>query len=182
MSRIGKQPVQTPANVQVQVQGPTVTIKGPKGQLARTFHPAMKITCENGVIKVERTADDRQQRALHGLTRALLQNMVNGVTQGYQKTLDIVGVGYRVQQTGKNLTLQLGFSHPVVVEPPPGIELQTEGQNRIHVRGPEKELVGLVAAKIRRVRPPDRYKGKGVRYAGEVVKLKPGKGAAKKTQ
>lgn len=175
MSRIGKQPVQTPKNVQVQVEGSTVTMKGPKGELKRTFDPLMKITLKDGVIVVERTGSDNKARALHGLTRTLINNMVIGVSQGYHKSLDIVGVGYRASQQGKNITLQLGFSHPVEVKAPPGIELQVEGQNRLHVRGPEKELVGLVAAKIRRLRPPDRYKGKGVRYSGEEVHLKPGK-------
>jgi len=182
MSRIGKIPVAAPQGVAVTVEGSSVTVKGPKGQLTRAFDPAMRITCEGGIVTVARSGAERRQRALHGLTRTLIQNMVIGVTQGYQKTLDIVGVGYRVAQAGKSVNLTVGFSHPVVVAPQPGIELQAEGQNRLHVRGSEKELVGLVAAKIRRIRPPDRYKGKGIRYAGEVVRLKPGKGAKKTAQ
>ena len=179
MSRIGKLPVTAPKGVDVKVDGRTVTIKGPKGTLTNSFNDQLVVEVKDGVIVVKRSSDEKNVRALHGLTRALINNMVIGVTQGYQKTLEIVGVGYRAQQTGKNVSLQVGYSRPIEVIPPAGVELKVEGQNRIHVTGPDKQAVGLWAAKIRRIRPPDLYKGKGIRYAREQVHLKPGKGGKK---
>jgi large subunit ribosomal protein L6 len=180
MSRIGKQPIPTPPGVSVKIDGQEVSVKGPKGELKRTVHPVLQVAQENGAIVVKRASDEPNVKALHGLTRTLISNMVVGVSQGYERTLDIVGVGYRATQQGKNIVLQIGKSHPVEVVAPPGLELRAEGQNRLHVSGTDKELVGLWAAKIRKVRPPDKYKGKGIRYAGEKVTLKPGKTAAKK--
>lgn len=177
MSRVGKVPVPVPAGVDVKIDGRTLTAKGPKGELARTFSGRMTIEQRDGSVVVTRESDDKEARSLHGLTRSLINNMVVGVSEGYQRSLDIVGVGYRATQQGQDVQLQVGLSHQVEVKPLPGNQLEVEGQTRIHVRGPEKEIVGLQAAKIRKVRPPDRYKGKGIRYAGETVKLKPGKGA-----
>ncbi len=179
MSRIGKLPIPTPSGVEVKIEGSTVSVKGPKGELSRSIDPAMQVEAREGVITVRRPNDQKRSKAMHGLTRSLINNMVVGVSEGYQKSLDIVGIGYRATQQGPNITLQVGFSHLVEVRPLPGIELQVEGQTRLHVRGIEKETVGLMAAKIRRVRPPDRYKGKGIRYAGEQVRLRPGKGGKK---
>ena len=177
MSRVGKVPVPVPVGVDVKIEGKTLTAKGPKGELSRTFSELMAIEQRDGSVVVTRKNDDKEARSLHGLTRSLIKNMVVGVSEGYQRSLDIVGVGYRATQQGQEVQLQVGLSHLVEVRPLPGIQLEVEGQTRIHVRGPEKEIVGLQAAKIRKVRPPDRYKGKGIRYAGETVKLKPGKGA-----
>ena len=179
MSRIGKMPITPPTGVEVSVDASTVSVKGPKGELTRKLDETMRIEVRDGVITVQRPNDERRARSMHGLTRTLIYNMVVGVSDGYQKTLDIVGVGYRATQQGPDVVLQVGFSHTVKVVPLPGIELEVEGQNRLHVRGMEKEIVGLMAAKIRGIRPPDRYKGKGIRYAGEEVRLKPGKGAKK---
>jgi len=181
MSRIGKKPLPIPTGVQVTVNGAAVTVKGPRGELTRAFDPSMRIERQDSALVVHRPDDEKRSRAMHGLTRTLIQNMLVGVTAGYQKSLEIVGVGYRATQQGTKVLLQVGYSKPVEVEPPAGIQLQVEGQNRVHVRGIEKEKVGLIAANIRKVRPPNRYKGKGIRYVGEVVQLKPGKGAAKKT-
>lgn len=180
MSRIGKMPITPPKSVSVTVDGNTVTIKGPRGELKRTIDPLLNVAYKDGSITIGRQNDEKQARQLHGLTRTLVNNMVIGVTDGYQKTLDIVGVGYRVAAQGKNIALQVGYSKPKVVEPMSGVLFAVEGQNRIHVRGSDKDAVGLMAAKVRRVRPPDLYKGKGIRYAGEVVRLKAGKGAAAK--
>lgn len=177
MSRIGRQPIPIPQGVEVTVQGSTVTIKGPKGSLTREFHPDMKIIHEDGVLRVERPSDQRHHRALHGLTRSLLANMVTGVSQGYTKSLELVGVGYRVQKEGEGIVLSVRFSHPVRVEPLPGVTLEVEGNNRIHVRGIDKQAVGQMAAQIRAVRPPNIYTGNGIRYLGEEVRLKPGKSA-----
>ena len=174
MSRVGKLPVPIPAGVNVEVDGSIVKAKGPKGELAREFSGLVVL-----FLVVTRKNDEKEARSLHGLTRSLINNMVIGVSEGYQRSLDIVGVGYRASQQGPGVQLQVGLSHQVYVEPLPGIELEVEGQTRIHVRGAEKEIVGLMAAKIRKLRPPDRYKGKGIRYAGENVKLKPGKGGKK---
>lgn len=179
MSRIGKKPVPVPSGVQITVSGATVTAKGPKGTLTRTFNPKLKIDHKGAQVIVTRPDEEKETRAMHGLTRTLVNNMLIGVSQGYQKSLEIVGVGYRAAQQGPGISLQVGYSRPIEVAPPAGVQLQVEGQNRIHVRGPEKEAVGLTAAKIRRIRPPNRYKGKGIRYVGEVVILKPGKGGRK---
>ena len=177
MSRIGVQPIQIPPGVNVTVSGSTVTVKGPGGSLEWEFHPSMKISQDDGSVKVDRPSDEREHRALHGLTRSLVANMVTGVSEGFTKTLELVGVGYRVQQSGEGITLSVMFSHPVVIEPLPGVKLEVEGNNRIHVRGIDKQAVGQLAAQIRTVRPPNVYTGKGIRYAGEEVRLKPGKSA-----
>lgn len=182
MSRIGRMPIAIPKGVQVAVDGSRVTVRGPKGELTHTLHPRVSAALKDGSVVVARSNDERTTRALHGLTRALLHNMVLGVTQGYQKALEIVGVGYRVQASGKNLALNLGFTHSVEVAQVPGITLAVEGTNRIIVSGADKQLVGQVAANIRSIRPPDPYKGKGIRYAGEQVRLKAGKAAAGKAK
>ena len=175
MSRIGKQPIPLPSSIEVRIEGVSVTVKGPKGELHREFHPEMRIHQDDGKLIVTRPSDQPRHRALHGLTRALLANMVAGVESGFSKTLELHGVGYRAQQMGSNIQLAVGYSHPVEVKPPPGITLEVEGTNRVHVRGIDRELVGQVAAEIRRVRPPEPYKGKGIRYEGEYVRRKAGK-------
>ena len=180
MSRVGRKPISIPSGVEVQVADGTVTVKGPGGTLGQTLPADMRVQVTEGLLTVERPSDQRRHRALHGLTRALLANMVTGVTQGFQINLELQGVGYRVQKTGQGITLQVGYSHLVEVQPLPGVTLEVEGNNRIHVQGIDKQQVGEVAARIRRVRPPDSYKGKGIRYAGEAVRLKPGKSAGRK--
>ncbi len=177
MSRIGRLPVPVPDGVQVEIDGSHVRVKGPKGELAHTFPAAMKITYvpEEKVIKVERPSDERQHRAWHGMTRALINNMVIGVSQGFEKVLEIQGVGYRAELKGRNLVLHVGYSHPVEIEAPEGIEFVVEGNTRIRVKGYDKQKVGQVAAEIRKVRPPEPYKGKGIRYAGEQIRRKAGK-------
>ncbi len=177
MSRIGKQPIPLPTGVEVAIDDREVTVKGPKGSLNHVLPPDMMVSNEDRTLKVERPSDERKHRALHGLTRSLLANMVAGVSQGFEKTMELVGVGYRAQQTGKGLTLNVMLSHTVEVQPRDGITLEVEGNNRIHVRGIDKQAVGQTAAEIRAVRPPNVYTGKGVRYAGEQVRLKPGKSA-----
>jgi large subunit ribosomal protein L6 len=175
MSRIGKLPIQLEKNVQVDIDGSTVKVKGPKGELVRDFPQNIRFEMEDGSITVVRPDDEKESRALHGLSRSLLYNMVAGVSEGFTKTLELQGVGYRALQSGDKVTLSVGFSHPVEVVPPPGIQLEVEGNTKIHVRGIDKELVGQVAANIRKVRKPEPYKGKGIRYAGERVRRKAGK-------
>lgn len=176
MSRIGRQPVPLPEGVRVSVAaGNQVTVQGPKGTLSRSLDPELTIRLQDGALWVQRPSDVRRHRAMHGLSRALLANMVQGVSEGFTKVLEVSRVGYRVQQVGGKLVLQVGFSHPVEVLPPQGIAFAVEGQNRVTVSGIDKELVGEVAARIRRVRPPEPYKGKGIRYAGEEVRRKAGK-------
>ena len=175
MSRIGRVPVPIPKGVEVQVEGTHVSVQGPKGKLERTFHPDMHVALQDGKLVVTRATDQRQHRALHGLTRALLANMVRGVTDGYRVELEIQGVGYRAAKQGNNLALSVGYSHAVEVPAPEGIAFEVPAPSRIVVTGIDRELVGQVAARIRAVRPPDPYKGKGIRYAGERIKLKPGK-------
>jgi large subunit ribosomal protein L6 len=177
MSRIGKQPIAVPSGVDVQVDGSRVAVKGPRGQLERTLHPDMQIRLEDSTISVTRPSDERLHRSLHGLTRSLIANMVTGVTEGYEKRLEIVGVGYRAALKGSDLELALGFSHPVSVTAPQGIEFEVPAPTRVVVRGIDKELVGEVAANIRKLRKPEPYKGKGVRYEGEYVRKKAGKAA-----
>ncbi|MCH7483215.1 MAG: 50S ribosomal protein L6 [Chloroflexi bacterium] len=177
MSRVGKQPIAIPSGVTVAIGDAQVTVKGSRGELRQAVHPDIIVREEEGRILVERPSDQRHHRALHGLTRALIANMVMGVSDGFARTLELVG--YRVQQQGAGINMQLGFSHQVVVEPMDGITLEVEGNNLIHVRGIDKQVVGEQAARIRRFRPPDAYKGKGVRYQGEKLRLKPGKSAAK---
>jgi large subunit ribosomal protein L6 len=175
MSRIGKLPIPIPSGVTVNIAGDGVTVKGPKGELKRTLPAEIKIAMEGTNLVVTRPSDAKKHRAFHGLTRTLLANMVEGVSKGFEKSLDIVGVGYRAEKTGNNLTLRLGFSHQVEVKPMPGLALAVEGANKIKVSGINKEDVGQMAAEIRALKPPDHYKGKGIRYTGERVRIKPGK-------
>jgi large subunit ribosomal protein L6 len=179
MSRIGKKPVAVPAGVEVKIDGQKVTVKGPKGTLTREFVPQMKITYADNEIVVERPNDENETRALHGMTRALIHNMVVGVTEGFEKKLEIRGVGYNAKMQGKNLQLSLGFSHPVVITPPEGVTITTPSSVLITVSGADKEKVGDVAAEIRGWREPEPYKGKGIRYSGEHVRRKAGKTGAK---
>ena len=180
MSRIGKKPIAVPAGVEVKIDGHTVTVKGPKGTLSRTLNEEMDIKLENNEILVSRPNDDIKNRSLHGLTRTLINNMVVGVTQGFEKKLEIQGVGYNSQMQGKNLKLALGFSHPVIITPPEGITITTPSSVVILVSGADKEKVGQVAAEIRAWREPEPYKGKGIRYSGEYVRRKAGKTGATK--
>jgi len=178
MSRIGRQPIEVPSGVDVDVTGVNVvTVKGPRGTLTQTMHPEITIVSDDGIVRVERTAEDGFHRGLHGLTRTLVANMVEGVTKGYEKRLAIVGVGYRAAVKGKDLEIQAGFSHPVLVGCPDGIEFECPTPTSIVVRGNDKQAVGEIAAKIRKVRKPEPYKGKGIRYEGEFVRKKAGKAA-----
>jgi large subunit ribosomal protein L6 len=177
MSRIGKKPIPVPEGVNVDVGSGVVSVKGPKGELSQTVSRDMKIALDDGTLTVERPTDRGPHRALHGLTRSLIANMVEGVTNGYEKRLEIQGVGYRARLQGKALELSVGFSHPVAMPAPDGIEFEVPQQTEIVVRGIDKQLVGETAARIRRVRPPEPYKGKGIRYAGEHVRRKVGKRA-----
>ena len=180
MSRIGKTPIPVPQGVQVDISGSTVSVKGPKGALSRTLHPDIKVEKRDSEIVVSRPTDSRIHRSLHGLTRSLVANMVTGVTAGFSRRLEVAGVGYRAQQVGKDIMLQVGFSHPVHVQAPEGISLAVEGVNRITVSGTDKEMVGETAARIRRIRPPEPYKGKGIKFAEEQVRRKVGKTGGKK--
>lgn len=175
MSRVGRLPIPVPNGIEVRINGEQVSVKGPKGELERSFDPDMQVSVGDGMISVSRPTDEAKHRALHGLTRSLLANMVQGVSQGYEKRLEIHGVGYRAKQKGKNLVLTVGFSHPVEVEPPQGVELSLDSPTAITVKGIDKEKVGQTAAEIRKVRPPEPYKGKGIRYVGEHVRRKAGK-------
>jgi len=178
MSRIGKQPVQIPDGVEVTVaEDNTVTVSGPRGTLSQRMHADVRISKEDGVVRVERPSDEGFHRSLHGLTRSLIANMVHGVTRGFERSLEIVGVGYRAQMKGRDLEISVGFSHPVVVRCPEGIEFEVPTPTRIAVRGSDKQLVGEVAANIRKIRKPEPYKGKGIRYEGEFVRKKAGKAA-----
>ena len=175
MSRIGKMPIAVPPGVAIDIKGDDVTVTGPKGELHRHFSPEIAITLDDNTLNVTRPSDNKLHRSLHGLTRTLLANMVEGVAKGFEKNLEIVGVGYRAEKSGDKLVVRVGYSHPVTVTPLPGVSLDTEGANRIKVSGISKEVVGQMAAEIRSIRPPDNYKGKGIRYAGEQVRLKAGK-------
>src|SRR5689334_5893840 len=175
MSRIGRLPIAIPAGVDVTISGREVSVRGPKGQLSLEIAEPIEVTQSDGVLTVTRPSDEGRVRALHGLSRTLIANMITGVTQGYSKTLEIVGVGYRVQARGSDLEFALGFSHPVPVKAPQGITFTVEAPTRFRVEGIDKQQVGEVAAKIRKLRKPDPYKGKGVRYQGEIVKRKVGK-------
>lgn len=179
MSRIGKKPIPVPAGVTVTVDGNVVQVKGPKGQLTRTVRPEISVKVDDGTVTLERASEAKQHRAYHGLTRALLANMVQGVTGGYRKQLDIIGVGYRAEKKGENLVLTVGYSHQVVYPQPAGITITTPSPISVVVEGIDKEKVGQVAAEIRSVRPPEPYKGKGIRYTGEQVRRKAGKAGAK---
>ncbi|MBX3092475.1 MAG: 50S ribosomal protein L6 [Cryobacterium sp.] len=175
MSRIGRLPIDVPAGVNVTVDGSAVTVKGPKGELSLTVASPIEVKLEENQLLVSRPDDERESRSLHGLTRTLIQNQIIGVTEGYSKGLEIVGTGYRVAQKGNGLEFALGFSHPITVDPPAGITFSVEGNTKIAVHGIDKQQVGEVAANIRKLRKPEPYKGKGVRYAGEVVRRKAGK-------
>lgn len=176
MSRIGRLPVVIPKGVDVQIDGATVRVKGPKGELTQTFPPSMQITLENNVLEVKRATDDRLDRSLHGMTRSLINNMVVGVSAGFEKILEVNGVGYRAEIQGKNLVLYVGYSHPVVIEPPQGISFDADMKTRqIKVMGYDKQLVGQIAANIRKVRPPEPYQGKGIKYLDEKIRRKAGK-------
>lgn len=179
MSRIGRKPIAIPQGVQVDILGNTVKVKGPKGELNQVVHPEMKISLDNGEIKVERPSDDKKHRALHGLTRTLISNMITGVTNGYTKGLEINGVGYRAAKQGKNLVLTIGYSHPVEIQPLPGIEFEVPAPNKIVVKGIDKQAVGQMAAQIRAVRKPEPYKGKGIKYESEIIRRKAGKAGKK---
>ncbi len=179
MSRIGRLPITIPDAVTLTVENNVVTAKGPKGVLSVTVHPQMVLQREGATLKVARPDDSKTFKSLHGLYRTLINNAIEGVTKGYEKRLEIVGVGYRAEMKGRNLMLTLGYAHDILIKPPEGIEFATEGNNVIIVRGIDKVLVGQIAAKIREQRPPEPYKGKGIRYAGEVVRRKAGKSAGK---
>jgi large subunit ribosomal protein L6 len=176
MSRVGRMPITVPPGVAVDIKGSEVTVAGPKGKLQRRFSPDMSITLSDNILTVSRPGDSKEHRSRHGLTRSLLANMVDGVSRGFEKNLEIVGVGYRAEKKGDKLVFRIGFSHPVEVSPLAGVSLDIEGANRVRVTGIDKEMVGEMAAEIRAIRPPDAYKGKGIRYLGEPVRLKPGKG------
>lgn len=180
MSRIGKQPIRIPAGVKVQVDGVTVRAEGPKGKLSQPVPAGLTPRLADGTLVIDRSGDDRRARALHGLTRALMANMVNGVKEGFERKLEIVGIGYRAQMQGKSIQLALGYSHPVLFPLPDGVTAEIDRQIAITLRGADKALLGQTAAKLRALREPDPYKGKGIRYAGEVVRRKVGKKAGAK--
>jgi large subunit ribosomal protein L6 len=180
MSLIGKQPIRIPAGVKVQIDGMTIRAEGPKGKLAQPVPTGLTSRVADGTLVIERGSDDRRARALHGLARALVANMVNGVHAGFERKLEIVGIGYRAQMQGKSIQLALGYSHPIVFPLPDGVTAEIERQTAITLRGPDKAVLGETAAKLRALRKPDPYKGKGVRYAGEVVRRKVGKKAGAK--
>ena len=177
MSRIGKQPIPIPSGVEVKIDGSSVSVKGPKGELSGTYDPSMTIEMKDGTVVVTRPDDSREHRSLHGLTRTLIANMVIGVSEGYSKSLEIIGVGYRAAMKGSNLEMQLGFSHPVLVTPPTGIKFEVPAPTKVVVSGIDKQQVGQIASEVRGWRPPEPYKGKGVRYEGEYVRRKLGKTA-----
>jgi large subunit ribosomal protein L6 len=180
MSRIGRKPIQVPNGVNVNLENNTITVKGPKGTLSRELHKDMKVNYAENVITVERPSDNKLHRSLHGTTRSVVANMVSGVTDGYLKNLELVGVGYRASKSGEKLVLSVGYSHPVEFVPESGIEFEVPAQNKIIVKGIDKELVGATAAKIRAVREPEPYKGKGIKYEGERILRKEGKAGKKK--
>ncbi|OUM95849.1 MAG: 50S ribosomal protein L6 [Paenibacillaceae bacterium ZCTH02-B3] len=180
MSRIGRKPIEIPSGVTVALDNGTITVKGPKGTLTRRLHQDMKVTVDGNVVTVERPSDEKFHRSLHGTTRSIIQNMIDGVTQGFSKSLELVGVGYRVAKSGKKITLNVGYSHPVEFVEENGIEFEVPANNKIIVKGIDKELVGQTAAIIRAVRKPEPYKGKGIRYEGERILRKEGKAGKKK--
>ncbi len=180
MSRVGRMPITVPPEVVVSIKQGEATVTGPRGELSRRFNPDISITLNNNSLIVSRPSDSRVHRSLHGLTRSLLANMVEGVTSGFEKNLEIVGVGYRAEKVGDKLVVRVGYSHPIEVSPLPGVSLAVEGTNYIKVTGINKEVVNQMAAEIRAIRPPDAYKGKGIRYARELVRLKTGKAVGKK--
>ena len=180
LSRIGRKPIPIPSGVDIQSRPGEVTVKGPLGTLTQKYHPMVIVKIEDGVVLVERLSERKFHHSLHGLTRSLIANAITGVTEGYTKTLELMGVGYRVQQAGDGIILNVGYSHQVEVHPDEGVTMEVEGNNRIHVRGVDKQQVGALAAQVRKVRPPNAYKEKGIRYQGEVLHFKPGKAAARK--
>ena len=180
LSRIGRKPIPVPQGVNVEVGYGQVTVQGPMGTLTQEYHPDVKVEVEDGNVLVGRLSERKFHHALHGLTRSLISNAVTGVTEGYTKTLELMGVGYRVQQSGDGIILFVGYSHSVELQPGEGVTFEVEGNNRVHVRGIDKQKVGAAAAQIRKVRPPNAYKEKGIRYQGEVLHFKPGKAAARK--
>lgn len=180
LSRVGRKPIPMPSGVAVEVQFNGVKVTGPRGTIVQTYHPEVDVRVDDGMVIVERRSDRKFHRSLHGLTRSLINNAIIGVTEGYTKTLELMGVGYRVQQNGEGITLNVGYSHRVNVSPLEGVTIEVEGNNRVHVRGNDKQAVGEVAARIRKVRPPNAYKEKGIRYSDEVLHFKPGKAAARK--
>lgn len=180
MSRIGRKPIAIPNGVDVTLNNTVITVKGPKGTLSRELHKDMKISVQDNVISVERPSDNKLHRSLHGTTRSVVQNMVSGVTEGFSKALDLVGVGYRANKSGNKLVLNVGYSHPVEIEPEQGIEFEVPANNKIIVKGIDKELVGATAAKVRSVREPEPYKGKGIKYENERILRKEGKAGKKK--
>ncbi len=175
LSRIGRQPIPIPQGVEVEILPNGVIVKGPKGTLTQTYHPEVKVIVEDGQVLVERLSERKFHHSLHGLTRSLISNAIVGVTEGYTKTLELMGVGYRVQQTDDGITLTVGYSHLVEIKPIEGVTLEVEGNKRLHVSGIDKQRVGELAAQIRKVRPPNAYKEKGIKYAGEELHFKPGK-------
>jgi large subunit ribosomal protein L6 len=178
LSRVGKNPITLPPEVKLEIKGDEVAVQGPKGKLSRRLHPSIKLEQKEGKLVLTRPSDSKFHKSLHGLSRALVANMVKGVTQGFQRMLEIQGIGYKAEMKGKDMVLSLGFSHPILFTSPPGIELKLEDPTKIIVSGADKELVGLVAEKIRSFYPPEPYQGKGVRYRGERVRRKAGKTAA----
>jgi large subunit ribosomal protein L6 len=179
MSRIGKKPIEVPKAVTVSIDGQTVKVKGPKGELERTVHPLMTLAMDNGTITVDRPSDDPGHRSLHGLTRTLIANMIEGVTKGFQKQLEIVGVGYKAEARPFGLQLALGYSHPIQYKAPKGIKLSAPQPTSVTIEGADKEMVGQVAAELRGLRPPEPYKGKGIKYVGEQIRRKAGKAGGK---
>ena len=180
LSRIGRKTISMPSGVSVDIGYGEITVSGPRGTLTQTYHPDVVVKVENGEIIVERLSERKFHHSLHGLTRSLIANAVTGVTDGYTRTLELMGVGYRVQASGDGVVLSVGYSHPVEINAPDGVTMEVEGNNRIHVRGIDKQKVGQLAARVRKVRPPNAYKEKGIRYQGEVLRFKPGKSAARK--
>ncbi len=180
LSRIGRKTIPIPGGVTVEVGYGEVKVTGPQGSLTQNYHPEVVVKVEGDEVIVERLSERKFHHALHGLTRSLIANAVTGVTEGYSRTLELMGVGYRVQASGNGVVLSVGYSHPVEIHPPDGVTMEVEGNNRVHVRGIDKQKVGQVAARVRKVRPPNAYKEKGIRYQGEVLRFKPGKSAARK--
>ena len=180
LSRIGRQPIPIPGGVEVEVLYDGVTVKGPRGTLTQHYHPQVKVTVADQQVLVERLSERKFHHSLHGLTRSLIANAIVGVTEGYTKTLQLMGVGYRVQQSDDGIILSVGYSHTVAIRPLEGVTMEVEGNNRVHVSGIDKQRVGALAAQIRKVRPPNAYKEKGIRYADEILRFKPGKAAARK--
>ena len=180
LSRVGRKPIQVPEGVEVEIIYGGVTVKGPRGTLTQNYHPEVNVKIDGAMVVVERFSERKFHHALHGLTRSLIANAITGVTEGYSKTLELMGVGYRVQQAGDGIILFVGYSHTVELHPSDGVAMEVEGNTRVHIRGIDKQKVGSLAAQVREVRPPNAYKEKGIRYQGEVLRFKPGKAAARK--